>query len=104
MIPQATEPHPHTMKLGEFLSHARVFGKMTVKDWLKTGFSRVGDAVIKELVKTGGLKKASLNKNLKDIKDSDFKHLFSTIQDTDLLAPSTKTVLSIGEEGLAKVF
>ena len=69
VIPQATEPHPHTMKLGEFLSHARVFGKMTVKDWLKTGFSRVGDAVIKELVKTGGLKKASLNKNLKDIKD-----------------------------------
>ena len=44
VIPQATEPHPHTMKLGEFLSHARVFGKMTVKEWLRTGFSRVGDS------------------------------------------------------------
>ena len=58
--------------------------------------------LLKQLVKTGGIKKASLNKNLKEIKDADFKHLFTTIQEVDLLAPSTKTVLSIGEEGLAK--
>ena len=102
VIPQAAEPHPHTMKLGEFCLMLVFLERLTVKEWLRTGFSRVGDAVIKELVKTGGVKKSSLDKNLKDIKDADFKHLFSTIQETDLLAPSTKTVLSIGEEGLAK--
>ena len=102
MIPQATEPHPHTMKLGEFLSHARVFGKMTVKDWLENRIFSCWRCRHKGACQNWWSKKASLNKNLKDIKDSDFKHLFSTIQETDLLAPSTKTVLSIGEEGLAK--
>ncbi|MGZ3709686.1 MAG: DNA topoisomerase VI subunit B, partial [Bdellovibrionota bacterium] len=29
-IPDATEPHPHTMKLGEFIAHSHLFGKVKV--------------------------------------------------------------------------
>ena len=46
-VPEAMAPHPHTMKLGEFLAHARLFGKQGVGDWLKTAFSRVSDDTLK---------------------------------------------------------
>ena len=38
IIPPATLPHPHTMKLGEFISHANMFGKATLESFLKKGF------------------------------------------------------------------
>ncbi|RYZ93080.1 MAG: hypothetical protein EOP06_02195 [Proteobacteria bacterium] len=39
--PEAVPPHPHTMRLGEFLHHAQISDpKLTVKAWLKDGFSR----------------------------------------------------------------
>ena len=56
-IPPSTLPHPHTMKLGEFISHRQIFGKIKLKHWLKQGFSRVTDNVIKELIKNGLKKK-----------------------------------------------
>lgn len=49
-VPEATEPHPHTMKLGEFIAHSHLFGKMAVKSWLKKGFSRISDQVLDDLV------------------------------------------------------
>lgn len=100
-IPEAMAPHPHTMKLGEFLGHARLFDKMIVGDWLKSAFSRVTDQTLSEL-SSHGVKKASLKKNLVELKDQDFKNIFMGMQDCELKPPSTRTVLSIGEEGLAK--
>ncbi|SMF29420.1 DNA topoisomerase VI subunit B [Pseudobacteriovorax antillogorgiicola] len=100
-IPEAMAPHPHTMKLGEFLAHARLFGKISAYEWLKTAFSRVNEESIK-LLKQAGVKKSLLDKSLHELKEADFKNLFIKIQDTELKPPSTKTVLSIGEEGLAK--
>src|SRR6202034_1766940 len=52
-IPEATEPHPHTMKLGEFIAHSHLFGRTKVAQWLKTGFYRVHEGVIKDLIKAG---------------------------------------------------
>ena len=52
-IPEATSPHPHTMKLGEFITHAGLYGKVDFGNFLKTGFSRVQDATLKELAKNG---------------------------------------------------
>ncbi len=101
-IPEATEPHPHTMKLGEFIAHSHLFGRVKVSQWLKTGFSRIHEGVLNDMVKEGGLKKAVLDKSVDAMNEGDFKDLFVTIQNTKLMAPSTKSVLSIGEESLSK--
>jgi DNA topoisomerase-6 subunit B len=100
-IPEATEPHPHTMKLGEFIAHSHLFGRVKVSEWLKRGFSRIHEGVIKELVQ-GGLKKAMMEKSVDAMNETDFKALFVAIQNNKMMAPSTKSVLSIGEEAMSK--
>lgn len=101
IIPEATEPHPHTMKLGEFIAHSHLFGKMSVANWLKKGFSRVHEGTLGDLKKSG-LKAALLNKSVDAMNEAEFKELFQVIQNTQFMAPSTKSVLSIGEEALSK--
>jgi DNA topoisomerase-6 subunit B len=100
-IPEATEPHPHTMKLGEFIAHSHLFGRSKVATWLKTGFSRVHEGVIKDLVKAG-MKKGVFDKNVDQLSDVEFKELFVQLQNQKLMAPSTKSVLTIGEEAMSK--
>jgi len=100
-IPEATEPHPHTMKLGEFIAHSHLFGRVKVGLWLKKGFSRVNEGTLNDLVK-GGTKKGLLEKNTDQLNEVEFKSLFIAIQNLKLMAPSTKSVLSIGEEAMAK--
>lgn len=101
-VPEATEPHPHTMKLGEFIAHSHLFGRVKTGVWLKRGFSRVTDGTLDELAKTGGIKKALFEKLVDSVSDAEFKDLFTALQNLQLMAPSTKSVLSIGEESLAK--
>jgi DNA topoisomerase-6 subunit B len=100
-IPDATEPHPHTMILGEFLAHARLFGRIKASSWLKKGFSRVGDKVLEELVKVHKLRPEILNQNVDTMDEETIKELYTAIQDAKLNAPSTSSVLGIGEDGLA---
>lgn len=100
-IPEPTEPHPHTMKLGEFIAHSHLFGRAKVDGWLKKGFSRVNEGTLKDL-KGAGVKAALLGKTVDDLAENEFKQLFSAIQNLQLMAPSTRSVLSIGEDSLAK--
>ena len=100
-VPESISPHPHTMKLGEFVSHANIYGKTSLSKFLKSGFSRITESSLKEFVKNG-LKKAWLKKPVNTLGTGDLKNVFKSIQESKLLAPSTKSVLSIGEEGLAK--
>lgn len=100
-IPNATEPHPHTMKLGEFIAHSHLFGRTKVSAWLKKGFSRVSDATIAEM-KKAGIKGSLFDKNVDALGEADFRELFTAIQNTTLMAPSTKSVLAIGETTLSK--
>jgi DNA topoisomerase-6 subunit B len=100
-IPASTLPHPHTMKLGEFMTHAGIFGKIDFGNFLKTGFSRVQDSTLKEFVKNG-LPKNLLNQSTGKLSEEQFKNAFQVIQKTELQAPSTKSVLTVGEESLAK--
>jgi DNA topoisomerase-6 subunit B len=100
-IPEATEPHPHTMKLGEFIAHSHLFGRVKVNAWLKKAFSRVHEGVLNDLVK-GGIAKGLLEKSVDALGEVNFKELFVAIQNQKLMAPSTKSVLSIGEDGFAK--
>lgn len=99
-IPEAVSPHPHTMKLGEFMSHASLFGKSTVDNFLKKGFSRLNDETFKELTKHG-IKKSLFSSSLTSMSDGDMKALYSAIQKVELMAPSTRSVLQIGEEALS---
>lgn len=101
-IPDATEPHPHTMKLGEFISHSHLYGRVKVGAWLKKGFSRVTDGTLKDIVATKKVKKPIIDKFVDSLSDTEFKDLFAAIQHTELKPPNTRSVLSIGEEGLAK--
>jgi DNA topoisomerase-6 subunit B len=100
-IPEATLPHPHTFKMGEFITHATLFGKVSVSKFLKTGFSRVSDQSIKDFI-SKGLSKGLLEKSVSGLKDDDFKKIFTAVQETELMAPSTKSVLTVGEEALSK--
>ena len=101
-IPEAVEPHPHTMKLGEFIAHSHLFGKAKTSTWLGKGFSRVGPSIIQELIKTAGVKKAVFDKNVDQLDESEFKAIYTGLQNLPLMAPSTSSVLSIGEEALSK--
>lgn len=100
-VPSPTLPHPHTMKLGEFIAHAHLYGKISLEKFLKTGFSRVADQTLKDIV-NNGLPKSLLDKSLASFKENDFKTIFSAMQKTEMMAPSTKSVLTVGEESLSK--
>lgn len=100
-IPAPTLPHPHTMKLGEFIGHALLYGKISLEKFLKTGFSRVTDQTLKDFI-VNGLPKGLLDKNLAALKEDDYKAIFTAVQKTQLIAPSTKSVLTVGEEALSK--
>jgi DNA topoisomerase-6 subunit B len=100
-IPEATLPHPHTFKLGEFITHSHLYGKISLSKFLKTGFSRISDQAISDFVKKG-MPKNLLEKPLTSLADEDFKKVFQAIQNTELMAPSTKSVLTVGEESLSK--
>lgn len=100
-IPEATEPHPHTMKLGEFIAHSHLFGRTKTSLWLKKGFSRVHEGVIKELIQSG-ISASIFDKYVDSLGEAQFKELFIALQNLKLMAPSTKATLSIGEEGFAK--
>ncbi len=100
-IPAAVEPHPHTMKLGEFIAHSHLFGRTTVSNFLKKGFSRITENTFQEFVKHG-LNKKILNQLVDKTTDSQFKDVFSAIHKTELMAPSTRSVMIIGEETFSK--
>lgn len=99
-IPDPVSPHPHTMKLGEFISHIHLFSEKT-SDFLKERFSRVTDSSVKEIGKFLQNKK-SLQKRTDDLSDLEMKDLYKAIQETKLLAPSTDSLTSVGEEALSE--
>ena len=96
--PEAVLPHPHTMVIGEFISHAGIHSGMKTRLWLKTAFSRVGDADIRKLK----VSPKTLDKSVDKLSDEEKKEIFKSIQDTPLLPPSTKSIRQIGEENLSK--
>ena len=100
-VPSPTLPHPHTMKLGEFMTHAHLYGKVTLDNFLRKGFSRVADEAIKGFVRQS-LPKSFLSKSITTLSEADFKTTFQAIQETELQNPSTRSVMIVGEETLAK--
>ena len=89
------------MKLGEFISHAHLYGSMNLKSFLKKGFSRISSTVINNFI-SNGLTRAFLQKRLSALSESNYKDIFRAIQNTEMPNPSTKSVLMIGESALSK--
>lgn len=100
-IPPSTLPHPHTMKLGEFLHHANLYGESTLKKFFQTGFSRINQTVFNDLKKLG-IKNTLFNKKLKAVNQQEYKDIFQALQQVSLPNPSTRSVLIVGEEGLTE--
>ncbi len=100
-IPPATKPHPHTMKLGEFMTYAGLFPKTPFGKFLKEGFSRISDQTIKDLIHAG-LNKKMVGMPINKMPEDSFKEVFKVLHKTPLMAPSTKSVLVVGEDSLAK--
>jgi DNA topoisomerase-6 subunit B len=100
-VPPAVEPHPHTMKLGEFIAHSHLFGRVTLGNWLRKGFSRVTENTIAELI-AGGIKRGMFEESVDKISEAQFKDIFAALQKVELMAPSTKSVMTIGEDSLSK--
>ena len=101
VIPPATLPHPHTMKLGEFISHANIFGKITLESFLKTGFSKIGRKTLDDF-KKNGLNSSLLQKKVRSFKEEEYKKVFQIIQNTEMANPTTRSVLTVGEESLSQ--
>lgn len=101
VIPPAIPPHPHTMKLGEFITHAHLHGKINLDKFLKKGFSRVTDHTLKDFV-AHGLNKSWLKKSLTLFSKTNFKSIFQVVQKVSLKAPNTNSVLIVGERGLSE--
>ena len=100
-IPPSALPHPHTMKLGEFLQHAGLYGRITLRKFLRTAFSRITDKSLKQMVQEG-LTSQLFKKSLTGIGDQEYKKVFSILHKVPLSNPSTKSVLAVGEEGLSE--
>lgn len=101
VVPPATNPHPHTLKLGEFITHAHLFPTYTLGKLLCTAFSRVTETTLKSFA-SNGLPKKIQNEKVQRLSQEQFKTAYTAIQNTELQAPSTRSVLTIGEESLAK--
>ena len=97
LIPPATPPHPHTMKLGEFISHAHFFGKVTLDSFLKTGFSKIGRKTLDDF-KKNGLSLSLSKKKLQAFTEVEYKKVFQIIHKTEMPNPTTRSVLTVGEE------
>jgi len=100
-IPPATLPHPHTMKLGDFLQHISLYRNLNLKKFLKTAFSRVSDKSLK-LLSEKGVHSSLFKKTLHSIGEKDYKKLFSLLHELELPKPSSGSVLIVGEEALAE--
>jgi DNA topoisomerase-6 subunit B len=87
--------------LGEFIAHSHLFGRVSIGAWLKKGFSRVSEGVLSEM-KKGGVTQSLLDMSVDRASEEQFKKIFAALQKAKLMAPSTTSVLSIGESALAK--
>src|SRR4029077_12395505 len=86
---------------GEFIAHSHLFGRVKTTAWLKKGFSRMTEPVISEIGKAPGCKPL-MERSVDALSEADFKALYAAIQAAKFMAPSTRSVLAIGEEAMSK--
>lgn len=96
-IPVEIKPHPYGVEVGVLFKMARQTEASTMRDFLRSDFSRISQAIAEDL-----LKKSKLSVNMKpcDLTIKDAERLHNVINSTKLMAPPTDCIGPIGEEKL----
>ena len=100
VVPPATPPHPHTLKLGDFSVLVKTHDvKLKISQFLGKALSRVNSELTKTLIAES---KVDGQTRLSDITQDQVNKLYSAIQAAEIPAPSSSSVMRIGEEALSK--
>lgn len=110
VVPESTEPHPHTMKLGELSSFVRHFEDKDLGFVLRTKFSRIThnalseESYLPEDFDREKFKKfqSILKQKISDLSNDDLSLAYNVISNLKLMGPSTKSVISVGEKAISK--
>ncbi len=96
-IPVEIKPHPYGVEVGVLFKMARQTEARTMREFLRSDFSRISQAIAEDL-----LKKSKLSVNMKpwDLTIKDAERLHGVINSTKLMAPPTDCIGPIGEEKL----
>src|SRR5207244_13554992 len=97
--PEEIKPHPHGVELGVFMRMLRDAGGRTLTAVLTQDFSRVSGRLAAEILTTAGLAPRTKSSRLSH---DDVEKLYNTIQAAKLIAPSTASVVPIGEALIRK--
>ena len=69
--------------------------------FLKKGFSKISSKTLGDFVKSG-LTSSLLRRKLRSFTDTEYKKVFQAIQKTEMANPTTRSVLTVGEESLSQ--
>jgi len=96
-IPVEIKPHPYGVEVGVLFKMARQTEAKTMREFLRSDFSRISQAIAEDL-----LRKSKLSVNMKpcDLTIKDAERLHNVINSTKLMAPPTDCIGPIGEEKL----
>ncbi|MEN6307591.1 MAG: DNA topoisomerase VI subunit B [Anaerohalosphaeraceae bacterium] len=96
-VPVEIKPHPYGVEVGVLFKMARQTESKTMREFLRSDFSRISQAIAEDL-----LKKSKLSVNMKpwDLTIKDAERLHGVINSIKLMAPPTDCIGPIGEEKL----
>ncbi len=99
--PEAKEikPHPYGVELGRLIKMLELTAAKTLKEFLMTEFSKVGDGTAKEICENSAL---LLSTEPKNVTREMAEQLYKGILKTKILAPPTDCLSPIGQELLEK--
>lgn len=96
-IPVEIKPHPYGVEVGMLFKMAKDSRAKKLPEFLHTEFSRVSIRLAKEITKAAGL---SLQLKPSKVTLPEIEQLYTAINETKIMAPSTNCIGPIGEERL----
>jgi DNA topoisomerase-6 subunit B len=96
-LPKEVRPHPYGVELGVLIRMLHDTRARTLHQFLRSEFSRVSPRVAKAIVETAGV---SAKARPARLGADDARAVYEAVQKTKILAPSTDSVVPIGQEQL----
>jgi len=98
-VPEAVKPHPYGVELGILIKMAKETPEKSMTAFLSNEFSRVSSHLAEQI-----LSKAKIPLSFKPntFTHVDGEKLYKAINETKIMAPSTRCVVPIGEDALLK--
>ena len=98
-VPKAVRPHPYGVELGILIKMLKDTPEKTMTAFLTNEFSRVSLRVSQQILDKA---KLSARKRPSGATHTDTEKLYRAINDTKIMAPSTSSIVPIGEDALLK--